>query len=264
MSRPGAVAALVLGVIGVATMVFPAVFVPFAIAATPLALVAGFAIVVPAVLAGPLLGGTMMSVELGRDGIFTRWLGRERFLAFADVEDVRVEGARIALRTRHGKLEYLQLVERVGKGLMPIDGRRAEPFAEALTTRWREARRARDARALEAELAQGTRSVREWVAALEARASEPPDYRDAALPPAALAELAADPAAEPSARTAAAWLLRRLGRAEHDADALRTAALEAAHPRVRVALDAALDGDDAALAHALATPMPRAPREAAS
>jgi hypothetical protein len=147
---------------------------------------------------------------------------------------------------------------------MPIDGRRAEPFVEALTRRWQEARRPRDARALEAELAQGTRTVAEWVAALEARAAEPPDYRDAALPPAALAELAADPTAEPSARTAAAWLLRRMGRVEHDAEVLRAAASEAAHPRVRVALDAALAGDDAALAHALAAPMPRAPRKAAS
>ena len=52
-------------------------------------MVVGIILLAPLAL-GPILGGTPMRVEIGGDGISTRWLGRERFVRLQDITGIRV------------------------------------------------------------------------------------------------------------------------------------------------------------------------------
>jgi hypothetical protein len=103
-----------------------------------------------------------------------------------------------------------------------------------------------------AALRRGTRDVAAWIRALQAIGSgASADHRTAPVPPDQLWRIVEDPHAEPGARAGAAVVLRgsldEAGRSR-----LLAAAGATAQPRVRIALEAAGEGDEAALAEALA------------
>ncbi|MCB9622945.1 MAG: PH domain-containing protein [Sandaracinus sp.] len=167
-------------------------------------------------------------VVVGAEGVEVRsWRGRV-FHRFDDVEDVVREGLRVFLVRRDGTRVALPVArEEQAEGLVAD----AHWTLQKALLAYREAP---DLRALDV-LARGERSVSEWLAHLEGLAGG--DYRSAALTRDRLEAAVADPRADESVRAGAAWLLARQG---HDAS-VRVARDRAAAPRVRVALEAALE-----------------------
>lgn len=207
-------------------------------------LVPGALALLPA-LAGPLLGGTPRSVEVGADGIATQWLWWRRFVPFADVAEIRVVEQSIEIRLHRGPSLWLRPVRRT-------EGRRRGIVAEdphtsgllrALRERLAAARAAASTEAGdEAEWARRQRPVATWVADILARSDETGDYRAAAVDRERLLQLAERPVADPGARAAAAVALKRLRIEPHERERLRIAADTTAHPRLRFALEGA--GED--------------------
>jgi hypothetical protein len=103
-----------------------------------------------------------------------------------------------------------------------------------------------------AALRRGTRTVRQWVAALRAIGSGAnADMRTAPLPRERLLRIVEDPASPEEERAAAAVALAT----EQDDDGharMRIVAMHVAAPRLRVAIEAAAKADDAELEAALA------------
>lgn len=167
-------------------------------------------------------------VIVGAEGVEVRsWRGRV-FHRFEDVQDVVREGLQVFLVRRDGTRVALPFArEQKAEGLIAD----AHWTLQKALLAYREAP---DLRALDV-LTRGERSVTEWLAHLETLARG--DYRSAALTRDRLEAAVADPRAEESVRAGAAWLLARQG---HDAS-VRVARDRAAAPRVRVALEAALE-----------------------
>ncbi|MCA9615686.1 MAG: hypothetical protein H6724_14505 [Sandaracinus sp.] len=167
-------------------------------------------------------------VVVGAEGVEVRsWRGRV-FHPFEEVQDVVREGLQVFLVKRDGARVALPFArERRAEGLIAD----AHWTLQKALLAFREGP---DLHALDV-LARGERSVTEWLAHLETLARG--DYRSAALTQDRLEAAVADPRAEESVRAGAAWLLARQG---HDAS-VRVARDRAAAPRVRVALEAALE-----------------------
>jgi hypothetical protein len=176
---------------------------------------------------GPLL--------VGVDGVEERRLPRRRFHPMSEIADVEKSDSKIHLVMRDGRRVRLGVSTKSTDGALRDDIEWT--IRRALTAY---ARRERAA-SLE-HLARGQRDVREWLAELEKLAGVG-DYRRGALTAERLAEAVHDPDAEPSVRAAAAWILARSGKL----DAAREARANAAHPKVRVALDAVMAEDVEAL-----------------
>ncbi|MCB9614539.1 MAG: hypothetical protein H6722_19035 [Sandaracinus sp.] len=167
-------------------------------------------------------------VVVGAEGVEVRTWRARVFHRFEDVEDVVREGLRVFLVRRDGTRVVLPFArEEQAEGLVAD----AHWTLQKALLAYREAP---DLRALDV-LARGERSVSEWLAHLEGLAGG--DYRSAALTRDRLEAAVADPRADESVRAGAAWLLARQG---HDAS-VRVARDRAAAPRVRVALEAALE-----------------------
>jgi hypothetical protein len=94
-------------------------------------------------------------------------------------------------------------------------------------------------------LARGGRTVREWLTDL--RTVREAHYRVAAIHDEDLLRVLSDPKADESVRAAAAICL-----AKNDGEKVRIAADDVAEPKLRAAIDAALDDDEAKLEQALA------------
>src|SRR5687768_16009208 len=111
-SGPGrvrlAVAAILMWIVFSGTM-FPLEAIGGSAAA---AIIVGILLLAPLSL-GPLFGATPMHVEIGGDGIFTRWLSRERFVRFQDITGVRIVEASIEVTVAGGPSLWLRPV-RVG------------------------------------------------------------------------------------------------------------------------------------------------------
>lgn len=202
-------------------------------------------------LAGPIVVlATRSTLKIGRDGVQIRWLGRTRFVPFAEVDQMRADAQRITIRLRTGRVVHVELVGTDAR--FPLDPRGTEALA-AIERGVALARAEREALPLEDELARGTRSAGAWLSGVTARAEEKDDYRSAALDRDQLVRVVEDPVAVPSARAASAELLRRAGLAEGEAIRVRVAIDETANPALRDALEAAIDpaADHAARAKAL-------------
>jgi hypothetical protein len=181
-------------------------------------------------------------VTVGADGVVLRWLGRDRFLGYGDVDHVarfdegvgngRSVGVRIVLRS--GEIVRVPLGSPTfsADDVVMLDERLCEAIA---------AFRAGDAAGDAALLARGERPVGEWVAALRALgAGSNADHRTAPVPRERLLRLVESPSATASERAAAAAALG--GALDDDArERLRRAAEASAAPKLRVALEAAAD-----------------------
>lgn len=172
-------------------------------------------------------------IVVGTDGITTNWLGRRRFIPFADVVAVtskapladeftidtlidRRGGKRVRLRTPE------EPTTNIHRG---IEGRALFDAIRRAYDRARLGARVADARPL---LARAGRSSRDWLAALDTHARAAGGYRDVTIDSVTLAEIVADPEAGAEIRVAAAATLVR---------AQKTELL----PRVRVAAEATAD-----------------------
>jgi hypothetical protein len=192
-----------------------------------------------------------MHVRIGTDGVMRRWLGRERFVPFAEV--TRVEAYTVLVASRH--LRGVRLHLRGGRTVRLPTGQGDVGDAEAArrATRIELARNARLAGHVQSahdSLARGERTTRDWVRALRAMGEGAVGLRTAAVPIEVLLRVVEDTTAGPLARASAAVAAL----AGNDRDAVmrvRVAAGTTASPKLRVALERTTSGDEEAVAEAL-------------
>ena len=196
-------------------------------------------------------------VHIGPDGVHLRGLGRARFIRYGEVAELRPwkgqstphgrampEGFDLVL---HGGevIRFRTMAQRLGSGQMQDD-----VVADQITLAMR-AQQPAASTAL-AALEQGERTVEQWLEHLRhLGADRGADYRAGALPDETLWRRLEDPTAEPRERLASAIVLGARGEGETK-QRLEQAAEAVALPDLRLALEAAAEGDDEALAGALA------------
>jgi hypothetical protein len=154
---------------------------------------------------------------------------RTRFLSYAEIARVLGGGERIALARRAGALVQIRLAD-VAEDVDAMDTELVRRMQEGLARPARVPSPGQDA------LARRGRASRDWLASITGRATSTEGYRDQALDRDALRALACDGPAEPSARAAAAFVLRTLELSESEREDLRSAAAATAHPELRDAL----------------------------
>jgi hypothetical protein len=193
-------------------------------------------------------------LDVGADGIVLTWFGRQRFIAYGDVDFVtrydkgwgRSRQLGVSVTLKSGEEVLIPVAQ---KGWNDGDvGIIQERIEEAM-----EARRQGGAAADAALLRRGDRAPSDWIRALRAiGAGANADMRTAPLPRERLFRIVEDPTAPPADRAAAAVALG--GDLDPSARArLRAAAAATAAPRLRIVIEqTATAEDDAALEAALA------------
>jgi hypothetical protein len=205
-----------------------------------------------ALLALPLLF-IRSRIEVAADGVFLRWLFFSRFVPFGEIENVWFEpgkprgffrrgesarlilqgakGPRLSVTSRAGTPDLEQAARAIDVGVKSYQasGQRA-PFDSARLAR------------------SGAKAV-DWLSRIRALARMPASYREAPPSHDELVRIVADAHASEEQRAAAAVGLAALG--EEGKSHLRVAREATADPKLRVAIDAAIDDDDDAIAAAL-------------
>lgn len=241
---------LPLFIAAIAAWILVAASLLVATAHSPALAVAVGLLALPAIVAGPLVGGTVMRVTVGADGIATRYLGRERFVRLLDVTAIRVVDSSIEVCVARGPSLWLRPV-RVAPARR---GRRGQilvaepPEGSAMLQALRAAHAGAGAEPRvadddEAVWARRDRTVARWVADVFGQSGDTADYRAGALDREGLLRVAERPLADPTARAAAAAVLHRQRLEPGERERLRVAAGATANPRLRVALEAVTDGD---------------------
>jgi hypothetical protein len=217
----------------------------FARAATLLGLVLAIGIVVgqraPAALALSVmalvvafLGACVpMQVVVGADGVLLRWLGGNRFVAWASIESIEDYDGGVILALEGGRWITLAL---------PAEHERHQPERDAMLERMRVAWRAHGRRPIDEPAASMVRRAgghtREWVRALRGVFGPERGYRSAEVPQERLWRVVEDPSTDRTARTGAALALAPTlddaGR-----ERMQCAAASCAEPKLRLALRAA-------------------------
>lgn len=215
-------------------------------------------ILIPLAFGLYLAGGPwFVRIAVGADGLrLRRDLGRERFVAYADLEGLELRDGEIALRIR-GEPPFV--VSAGGRGvwrfLLSI-GRnnfgQSEEVIDAFVRRVEENLAVHGGRgALDVGLlARASRSTEQWLRDLDELGEGRAAYRVAALPPDTLWRVVED-ASSPATQRAGAAVVLRASLDEGGRVRLRAAAEACASPRLRVALDAAGAASANALADAL-------------
>jgi len=230
------------GADGVLPAVFPAVFCGL------------FYGVLVAWFAGLLRG----RLVIGADGLTTRWLLWERFVAFRDVTAVT---GRTRLINRHVEDTLVELRDGRTLRLRTLEAPNTEEergaesramLAHVALAHERAARLAAGAVDVPALVKRSSRSARDWLSGLDAIVRGGGSrYRVAAVSPEMLADVVADASAAPDARVGAAAALVRLGDESMRAR-VRISGDACAHAGLRQALGALADArDDDAVAAAL-------------
>lgn len=189
-------------------------------------------------------------VEVGVDGLHTRWLLRERFVPWHDVEEVHVEpgmGQSMQVVVEMQRLPAMRIVLQ--------QSNEAHSPAQALRERIERARAAHDAgeAAEEGMLARPPDlAPKDWLARLRAL-REVTAPRRAAVDAERLWRLVETPRVAPRIRVAAAVALHEDARHPEARRRIGEIARQAAQPGLRVALEAFDEGDDDALLEALAS-----------
>ncbi len=181
------------------------------------------------------LAFTPIKVRIGTDGIITRWLGKERFIPFADLRGCETYVTRINTKTQYGvKLTLVRGEEvRLPTGQTDIGASEAQRLAARIA----EAERAgKTGHAASTTLLRGGRAAKDWLRALRAAGDQVQDLRTPAIPQEVLLRLAEDASADEAARVSAAIAATTEGNPE-TAQRLRVAAEVSASPKLRVALD---------------------------
>ena len=201
------------------------------------------------------MSATRTALTVGADGILRSWLGKKEFWSYGDIESVRPFTDNRLWRKQ--KWQGIELVLRSGAAVrIPVSSKQTlqRSNLELITERIREAmesHRLGDAAVETALLARQTRSVPDWVQSLRAIGSGAHvDHRTAPVAPERLFRIVEDPSLTASARAGAAVALGALLDAGGKVR-LKDAAGATAAPKLRIAIEAAASGDDAALIEAL-------------
>jgi hypothetical protein len=211
------------------------------------ALHSGAPLFVP-VLAYLALRALPARVDVGADGVEYRWLGWKTFVSARDIASV--DRTRMNATPVTPSLACVRILRRDGRSVsIPVG---AEDLlserAAALCERIREVVAASDGEAeAPSQLAREGRTVREWIESLRALSREHA-YRTAGVSADALWALVEAPAGTAADRVAAAVAVAR---DDETRERVRVAAHAVAEPKLRVALEAAAEGDDDALENAL-------------
>lgn len=226
----------------------------------------------PAVAALALVGflGMLVSVlalsssrrcVVGTDGVLLTGFGAKDFVPIARIGEVEVDTVDLVLGNR------ARVVRLFDKGGLPlreilVDAMKDGPFqegihaaidarAESLAERIREAQAVETGGGLvdERTLARDARPWTEWVSTLRGLSHHAATFRGGEPPrPEALLALVEDPTVAAWKRAAAAVAVSRTSAAKKR---LRVVAAASAEPRLRVALEAAVEEDEARMADAL-------------
>lgn len=195
-------------------------------------LLPGFAIGLLVGLYGVILLPTILPqrVDVGHDGLFTRWLGNRRFIPFSKVESASLTRFGVKLVLRSGRSLEIRLTQKHGE---------ADAEARALLARIDDglaAQRGLSRADEEAYLSRGERDVATWVREMRALgAGEMGGYRASAMPRDRLWDVVENASADRSAREGAALALSA-SLDDDERDRLLDLAQRTASPRLRVAL----------------------------
>lgn len=228
-----------------------AFFVALALAFVPVlsvAITAGTALLAPL-----FMELTRTRIIVGSDGVLVRWFGKSRFCRFEDVERIDTWRTGIKLLLRGGGTFDVAFCSETQATRDPYGEIRSK--IQSLRERIEQAIRARQAspsaNVTNDPYLRGTRSPREWLAALR-RVFEPSANIRSNSPTCESAwRVVLDPGAREDARVGAAAAIAMSTDAEERAR-LREVASSLVDARVRVALEAAASGDEAALEEAMA------------
>lgn len=179
---------------------------------------------------------------VGTDGVLIRWLGTKRFIPLSEIESVARMPARVRLYLKGGK-SYDLFFRSSENTDVPEAGLLAERVQEALDRRG--ALHALD----RSVLTRPDGDAASWIASLRTLVREG-TFRDAAVSAEQLWQLVEDPLLDPAQRAAAAVALTP-SLAEAGKARLRVVASSTAAPKLRIAFEAAAEGDDAELAEIL-------------
>lgn len=211
------------------------------------------------VIAGAVVLAMMLfptKVSVGADGVSIRRFGQMRFIPSGDIEWVQTYDSFQSAETARGVVLVLKSGEHVkipigGNGIGKSDGTKEitafiERVEEAI-----EAHRTSEREPPVAALDRGGRTALDWLRALRRiGAGANATLRNAPTMPDRLVRLVESPSARPIDRAAAAVALQ--SSSDPDARArVRVAATAVADQRLRVALEAVAEGDDARLEAAL-------------
>lgn len=172
-------------------------------------------------------------VSIGTDGVLVQKL-RKTFIPYSDLVDARIDGGpvyyHVVLLTASGKQLKVPVAQRE-------QGEVVVGQLDAAMEGFRMRRRA----ALVSELSQGDRDVEAWRAGLQSILSES-GYRSAAVDREQLLRVLEDPGQPEKVRVAAAVALQPSA-TEEEKVRVRVAADASASPKVRVALQEAVEGE---------------------
>ncbi len=196
-----------------------------------------------------LLGWWGGRLVIAADGITLKWFFRERFIAFAEMSEVRGPGLVTSIELRSGRSLNLHAREApVTNDDVGAEGRALNAQLVAAFERAKQG--SMEAQNVAALLAGEGRSGAQWLAHLDAVMGGAPRYRVAAPTPEVLSTIANDPTIGSEARAAAAAVLVRLDDTRRHA--VRVAADACAEPALRDALVSISDAEsDDAFASAL-------------
>ncbi len=223
-------------------------FGPTGVAAGMLALFAALAAMMTLIIA-------RTHVEIGADGILTRWFGKERFFPFSQIEWVNPFESKQLSKTYLG----VELVLRSGESVRIQVGQKrwADEEQEMVVERIREAIEAYSSGMAGADasiLGRNGRAPKDWITSLRSiGAGANADMRTSPIPLERLWRIVEDASASAVARASAAIALApQVPPSERRR--IRIAAQATASPKLRVALEHASDHDisDDALAESLA------------
>jgi hypothetical protein len=192
------------------------------------------------------------AIDVGADGVMLTWFGRKTFIPIAQIASVRME-----TRTfNRSQSTSTALVLKDGRVVnLGVESRAAgDDRAETLAERIREAIDTASGGSVESTallLGRADRSVTEWIRSLRAVGSgAAAGLRTAAIDPDHLWRVVESPAASGRDRAAAAVALAVAPHDEVKAR-LRVAADAVAEPKLRVVIDAAVEGNDEVIEEAL-------------
>ncbi|MBL8685076.1 MAG: hypothetical protein JNK05_38220 [Myxococcales bacterium] len=209
---------------------------------------------IPAALCAAAMLFSRTTVVVGTDGVLVRWLGFSRFCRFDEVREVVAlsNGARLV---KHDGAAFDVILALARDASMDAYGAvRAE--VESLNARIRDAMTARaassDATVARDPFVRGQRSTADWLNALRNIFDAGDNLRAPAHTEESAWRVVLDTSASDDARVGAAAAIA-LNADDRSRERLRAVAETVADNRVRVALEAAATGDEAALADAMTT-----------
>jgi hypothetical protein len=212
----------------------------------------------------PLIAGALSAhLSIGLDGLLVRWAWRRRLIRFDELRDVEHDGSKLTLALASGERVLLSVAWRTLRqqdAYGAFSSRAA--YLDAIVARIREAMTASGPQTAspQAVLLRHDRQVEAWVRALRATLSRGArSFRDAELVPEQLWATLEDGSAAEAERAAAAVALGP-SLSEGDRARLRNVARVLVSPRLRIAIEAAAEGEDGALREALAALEPAGPR----